>query len=58
MSSSPLIRDMYDLLPPPRGVELRRRNLERLAALDVEAAERRVRLAIVAALLAAPPREA
>ncbi len=54
MSSQPLIRDMYDLLPPSRGVELRRRNLERLAALDADGAERRARLA---ALLAAPPRE-
>lgn len=39
-----VIRDMYDLLPPERGQELRRLNKERLAALEAESAERRRRL--------------
>ena len=39
-----MIRDMYDLLPPERGEELRRLNKERLAALEAESAERRGRL--------------
>ncbi len=41
------IRDMYDLLPPDRGAELRRRNKERLAELEARGAERRARLAQV-----------
>jgi hypothetical protein len=41
------IRDMYDLLPPDRGAELRRRNKERLAELEAQGAERRRRLAEV-----------
>ncbi len=39
------IRDMYDLLAPERGVELRRRNQERLAELEATSAERRARMA-------------
>ena len=39
------IRDMYDLLAPDRGAELRRRNKERLAELEALGAERRARLA-------------
>jgi hypothetical protein len=38
------IRDMYDLLAPDRGAELRRRNKERLAELEALGAERRERL--------------
>lgn len=38
------IRDMYDLLAPERGAELRRRNKERLAELEAQGAERRARL--------------
>ena len=38
------IRDMYDLLAPDRGAELRRRNKERLAELEALGAERRARL--------------
>jgi hypothetical protein len=50
------IRDMYDLLPPDRGAELRRRNKERLAELEARGAERRARLAqIVGDAPAAPP---
>jgi hypothetical protein len=41
------IRDMYDLLPPDRGAELRRRNKERLAELEAAGAARRERLAQV-----------
>ena len=41
------IRDMYDLLPPDRGAELRRHNKERLAELEERGAERRERLAEV-----------
>jgi hypothetical protein len=41
------IRDMYDLLPPDRATELRRRNTERLAELEALGAERRARLAQV-----------
>ena len=41
------IRDMYDLLPPDRAAELRRRNKERLAELEALGAERRARLAQV-----------
>jgi len=41
------IRDMYDLLPPERGAELRRGNKERLAELELLGAERRARLAQV-----------
>jgi hypothetical protein len=41
------IRDMYDLLPPDRAAELRRRNKERLAELEALSAERRARLAQV-----------
>jgi hypothetical protein len=44
------VRDMYDLLPPRRGAELRRLNKERLAELETKGAERRARLAQVAAL--------
>ncbi len=40
-----MIRDLYDLLPPERGAELRRLNKERLAQLETENAERRARLA-------------
>jgi hypothetical protein len=43
------IRDMYDLLAPERGAELRQRNRERLAELEAQGAERRARLARVAA---------
>jgi hypothetical protein len=39
------IRDMYDLLPPDRAAELRRRNKERLAELEALGADRRRRLA-------------
>jgi hypothetical protein len=39
-----VIRDMYDLLPPERGAELRRLNKERLAELERHADERRARL--------------
>lgn len=39
------MRDMYDLLPPKRGSELRRRNKERLAQLAAQAPARRARLA-------------
>jgi hypothetical protein len=42
------IRDMYDLLPPDRGAELRRHNKERLAELELLGAQRRARLAQVA----------
>jgi hypothetical protein len=42
------IRDMYDLLEPERGAELRRRNKERLAELEARGAERRARLARLA----------
>ena len=38
------IRDIYDALPPERGVALRRANLERLAELEAEGHERRVRM--------------
>jgi hypothetical protein len=38
------LRDMYDELPADRGVELRRRNLERLAELEDQGEERRARL--------------
>jgi hypothetical protein len=41
------IRDMYDLLAPERGAELRRRNKERLAELEAQGDERRARLARV-----------
>jgi hypothetical protein len=41
------IRDMYDLLAPDRGAELRRRNEERLAELEAAGAARRERLAQV-----------
>jgi hypothetical protein len=41
------IRDMYDLLPPERAAELRRRNKERLAELELLGAERRARMAQV-----------
>ena len=49
MSTSAMdaIRDMYDLLPPDRAVELRRRNKERLAELEALGAARRDRLAQV-----------
>jgi hypothetical protein len=43
------IRDMYDLLAPDRGAELRRHNKERLAELEALGAERRERLAQVTA---------
>ena len=39
------IRDMYDLLPPERAAELRRRNKQRLAELEAHGEERRARLA-------------
>ena len=38
------IRDIYDALPPERGVALRRANLERLAELEAEGEERRARM--------------
>jgi hypothetical protein len=38
------IRDMYDLLAPERGAELRRRNKERLAELEASGDARRARL--------------
>ncbi len=40
-----VIRDMYDLLPPERGAELRRLNKERLAELERHDDERRARVA-------------
>jgi hypothetical protein len=43
------IRDMYDLLPPDRGAELRRHNKQRLAELEARGDERRTRLAEVVA---------
>jgi hypothetical protein len=42
-----VIRDLYDLLEPERGAELRRLNKERLAELEAEGPERRARLAQV-----------
>ncbi len=41
------IRDMYDELPEWRGTYLRRKNKERLAALDAETGERQERLSLV-----------
>jgi hypothetical protein len=41
------IRDMYDLLAPDRGAELRRANKERLAELEALGAARGERLAQV-----------
>jgi hypothetical protein len=38
------IRDIYDALPPERGTALRRANLERLAELEADGAERRARM--------------
>lgn len=46
-STMDAIRDMYDLLPPDRAAELRRRNKERLAELEALGDERRRRLAQV-----------
>jgi hypothetical protein len=46
---------MYDDLPPDRGAELRRRNLERLAELEAEGPERRARLVRAAHACGAPP---
>ncbi len=51
------IRDMYDLLPPARGAELRRFNNERLAMLEAEGPERRARMAGAQAGLDEPPSE-
>ena len=45
-------RDLYDTLDPERGAELRRRNRARLAELEAGAAERRLRLAMLRALMA------
>lgn len=39
------LRDIYDELAPQRGLELRRRNYERLAALESSASARAARLA-------------
>ncbi len=36
--------DMYDRLPRKRGIELRRKNKERLAELESSSAARRARL--------------
>ncbi len=46
-------RDLYDTLDPDRGAELRRRNQVRLAELEASSAERRVRLAMLRALMTA-----
>ncbi|MEA2249100.1 MAG: hypothetical protein QOH46_3629 [Solirubrobacteraceae bacterium] len=43
------VRDIYDLLPPERGAELRRLNTERLAELEARGAARRARIAHAAA---------
>ena len=43
--------DLYDTLDPERGAELRRRNQERLRELHATTAERRTRLAMLAALM-------
>ena len=48
---------MYDLLPPVRGAELRRFNMERLAMLEAEGPERRARMAGAQERLDEPPRE-
>lgn len=40
------IRDIYDRMDPNRGVELRRRNQERLAELEATGTERRNRLGV------------
>lgn len=45
------MRDMYDALPVKRGIELRRKNLERLAELDATTTERQERMAQVAILI-------
>jgi len=45
-------RDLYDTLDAERGAELRRHNKARLAELHASAAERRARLAMLAALIA------
>jgi len=51
------IRDMYDLLPPARGAELRRFNKERLALLEAQGPERRARLARARDRLDEPSRD-
>ena len=38
------VRDIYDALPPERGVALRRANLERLAELEADGEQRRARM--------------
>ena len=43
------IRDIYDALPPERGVALRRANLERLAELEADGEQRRARMLAAAA---------
>jgi hypothetical protein len=48
-------RDLYDTLDPERGAELRHRNRARLAELEAGAAERRVRLAMLRALMTPDP---
>jgi hypothetical protein len=50
------LRDIYDSVPSPRAVELRRLNAERLAQLEVAGARRRARLARAAQAAAARPR--
>ena len=46
-------RDLYDTLDPDRGAELRRRNQARLAELEASSLERRARIAMLRALMAA-----
>jgi len=41
-----MIRDFYDTLPEARGIELRRLNKERLAALDRDSKARQARIAL------------
>ena len=52
------MRDIYDDLPPDRGRELRRLNLERLAELEIAGAERRERLERAFSLLRETPQAA
>lgn len=42
-----IVKDIYDDMPPEIGVNQRRYNKERLAALDAETLERQARMAIV-----------
>jgi hypothetical protein len=55
---APCARDLYDDLPPDRGAELRRRNLERLAELEAQTPARRARLARAARALGAAEADA